>query len=385
MLYFQTDCNFIIIFDLPWPAGTTTSLMFQGIPWWRRFWGLGYQFRFGPELLPVLSGRVVKALGTFCRYYSESGVPCVQSPALWSGCPRFDPWPKHQWKMEEAKILLPVIATQIEIWTFLLSPHTFIIIFDLPWPAGTTTSLMFQGIPWWRRFWGLGYQFRFGSELLPVLSGRVVKALGTFCRYYSESGVPCVQSPALWSGVPGSIPGQNISEKWKRQKSFCSYCSDKLKYGPFLLSPHTFIIIFDLPWPAGTMTSLMFQGIPWWRRFWGLGYQFRFGPELLPVLSGRVVKALGTFCRYYSESGVPCVQSPALWSGCPRFDPWPKHQWKMEEAKILLPVIATLKLKYGPFLLSPIPLSSSLTCLDRQVRQHLWCSKGSHDDVDSEA
>ena len=53
-------------------------------------------------------------------------------------------------------------------------------------------------------------------------------------------------------------------------------------------------------------------------------------------------KVLGTLCRYYSESGVPCVQSPALWSECPRFDPWPKHQWKMEEAKDPLQVIATL-------------------------------------------
>ena len=56
-------------------------------------------------------------MGTFCRYYRESGVPCVQSPALWSECPQFDPRPKHQWKMEEAKDPLQVIATLIGLYS----------------------------------------------------------------------------------------------------------------------------------------------------------------------------------------------------------------------------------------------------------------------------
>ena len=104
-------------------------------------------------------------------------------------------------------ILTPILAS-----LYISLPYPIVNVFD-----NLHNVLLFQGMPWWRRFWGLRYQFRSGPELLPVLSSRVVKALGArvgfdlceVCRYHCHSG------------VPGSIPGQstNYSTVWDKQRS----------------------------------------------------------------------------------------------------------------------------------------------------------------------
>ena len=137
--------------------------------------------------------------------------------------------------MEEAKHPLQVIATLIEMCHSSCHPIPLSSSLTCLDRQRMTKSLMFQGIPWWRRFWDLGYQFRFGPELLPVSvaewSRRWVHSVDTIANL--EYLVYKVQ--LYGQSVPGSIPGQNISEKWKRQNILCKYCNTNSWLGFYVL------------------------------------------------------------------------------------------------------------------------------------------------------
>ena len=124
-------------------------------------------------------------------------------------------------EMKKFAFFTDVIATLIEMCHSSCHPIPLSSSLTCLYRQRTTISLMFQGIPWWRRFWDLGYQFRFGPELLPVSaaewSRRWEHSVDTIANL--EYFVYKVQ--LYGQSVPGSIPGQNISEKWKRQNILC--------------------------------------------------------------------------------------------------------------------------------------------------------------------